>query len=466
MADNYKILAQEKAASTEIQTSQPQAKAVYTVPAGTQTSISSVSVTNVSSSNATYKLGVVKSENVTSENTIFDLELEPAYTEEVPNTEYSAIFDGLFSTTKDFLNYDPTSDPYGMSSYTLSARTTRNWSAVGEFSVILGVRNGSQTYLLSQNSGQSYTSYTTPDSYAVSSIVWSNGLFILLTGSGNIYTSFTGRGTDWTLRSQRGSNPTPLRLLKVKVINTDYVVATGGNAYITYSSNGTNWSTSYLGYSASGYPFYPSEVTWSNGYWYLLDGYYDGSLYRASTLTGARTLVPQIKPYSWYTSDYRVLGCTPDFTSLVVLKSGAVYVGRGGNTIFSQISYPDSDNRYYYHMDTTSESFYVYSGYNNYAAVSRDNGSTLEVLPFTKAIYKNTLYIEEADPIIIEHPAVIEQVPIQIISDKATIIPNRTIEPKAVDEIVGGIVLSEGDQIRVYSDSEDVLIHVYGVELS
>lgn len=47
-----------------------------------------------------------------------------------------------------------------------------------------------------------------------------------------------------------------------------------------------------------------------------------------------------------------------------------------------------------------------------------------------------------------------------------TIIPTRTIEPGVVDEIVGGITLSAGDQIRTNSDSTDLTVHVYGVEIS
>lgn len=52
------------------------------------------------------------------------------------------------------------------------------------------------------------------------------------------------------------------------------------------------------------------------------------------------------------------------------------------------------------------------------------------------------------------------------ISATQTIIPTRTIEPGAVDEIVGGITLSAGDQIRTDSDSTDLTVHIYGVEIS
>ena len=52
------------------------------------------------------------------------------------------------------------------------------------------------------------------------------------------------------------------------------------------------------------------------------------------------------------------------------------------------------------------------------------------------------------------------------ISAIQTLIPTRTIEPGVVDEIVGGITLSAGDQIRTNSDSTDLIVHVYGVELS
>jgi len=52
------------------------------------------------------------------------------------------------------------------------------------------------------------------------------------------------------------------------------------------------------------------------------------------------------------------------------------------------------------------------------------------------------------------------------ISNTQTIIPNKTLAAGAIDEIVGGITLSAGDQIRIYSESPDITAHIYGVELS
>jgi hypothetical protein len=52
------------------------------------------------------------------------------------------------------------------------------------------------------------------------------------------------------------------------------------------------------------------------------------------------------------------------------------------------------------------------------------------------------------------------------ISNAQTIIPNRSIAPNAVDEIAGGITLSAGDQIRIYSESPNLIVQVYGVEIS
>jgi hypothetical protein len=54
---------------------------------------------------------------------------------------------------------------------------------------------------------------------------------------------------------------------------------------------------------------------------------------------------------------------------------------------------------------------------------------------------------------------------IKTLSSTQTIIPTRSIEPNVVDEIVGGITLSAGDQIRIYSESPDLIAQVYGVEI-
>lgn len=43
---------------------------------------------------------------------------------------------------------------------------------------------------------------------------------------------------------------------------------------------------------------------------------------------------------------------------------------------------------------------------------------------------------------------------------------DKTILPGNTHEIKGGITLSSGDQIRVYSDSDEIIVNVYGVEIS
>jgi hypothetical protein len=58
------------------------------------------------------------------------------------------------------------------------------------------------------------------------------------------------------------------------------------------------------------------------------------------------------------------------------------------------------------------------------------------------------------------------KIPITTLSNSQTIIPARSIEPSAVDEIVGGITLSAGDQVIVFSESSDLVVQVYGVEIA
>jgi hypothetical protein len=45
-------------------------------------------------------------------------------------------------------------------------------------------------------------------------------------------------------------------------------------------------------------------------------------------------------------------------------------------------------------------------------------------------------------------------------------IPTKTLATGASDELVGGITLSAGDQIRIFSTSPDIYAHIYGVEIS
>jgi len=52
------------------------------------------------------------------------------------------------------------------------------------------------------------------------------------------------------------------------------------------------------------------------------------------------------------------------------------------------------------------------------------------------------------------------------ISTTQQIIPTKTLAAGETDEIIGGITLSSGDQIRIYSESPNIYAHIYGVELS
>jgi hypothetical protein len=50
--------------------------------------------------------------------------------------------------------------------------------------------------------------------------------------------------------------------------------------------------------------------------------------------------------------------------------------------------------------------------------------------------------------------------------NKHYIIYNKTIASGETHEIKGGVTLSAGDQIRVYSTSNEIITNVYGVEIS
>jgi hypothetical protein len=50
--------------------------------------------------------------------------------------------------------------------------------------------------------------------------------------------------------------------------------------------------------------------------------------------------------------------------------------------------------------------------------------------------------------------------------NKHYIIYNKTIASGETHEIKGGVTLSAGDQIRVYSTSNEIITNVYGVEIA
>lgn len=60
-------------------------------------------------------------------------------------------------------------------------------------------------------------------------------------------------------------------------------------------------------------------------------------------------------------------------------------------------------------------------------------------------------------------PNLVQQIPQSL--NKHIAVYNKTIAPGQTHEIKGGITLSAGDQIRVYSSSAEVVTNVYGVEI-
>lgn len=51
-------------------------------------------------------------------------------------------------------------------------------------------------------------------------------------------------------------------------------------------------------------------------------------------------------------------------------------------------------------------------------------------------------------------------------TNKHNIIYNKTILSGETHEVKGGVTLSSGDQVRSSSDSSEIVINVYGVEIS
>lgn len=54
----------------------------------------------------------------------------------------------------------------------------------------------------------------------------------------------------------------------------------------------------------------------------------------------------------------------------------------------------------------------------------------------------------------------------QLILKKHIAIYNKTIAPSETHEIKGGVTLAMGDQIRIYSTSNEIIANVYGVEIA
>lgn len=429
MADNYKILAQSTANSAATLTGESQANIVYTVPSNTQAAISSISLINSSTTSEQYSIGVVTSQEVPLSS--------------LPGTsfiEYSPLFlsmgnENIGAYSADAINWTQFATP---------GSASIEWKEVAYGNNKFVAISFYTRDVITSTDGITWTLGTLPNnSGGPTSIAYGNGKFVILEYSGSTLSSEDG--INWTISYSIGNNPYG-SWYAIAYGNGGFVVV--GYAYVgAFSSDGISWTQSNI-------PIF--------GSWETL-GYGNGKFIAAAG--GSQFVYSEDNGQSWNTT--QTIPNRAGFPYGIAYGNDKFVVGTSGARSYSStdgINWTSTTipmNFNYVSNVAYGNGKFVATGFSE-AAVSEDGVSWIIVdlprSPSQSLINYNSLGFGNS--------ASEQEVSLNAILPKQTIIPNRSIEPNTVDEITGGITLSAGDQIRLYSESPDLIVQVYGVEIA
>jgi hypothetical protein len=440
MADNYKILAQDTASSVEENSGENQANILYTVPENTQASVSSISLINTAEENVEYSLGVVKAEDAKSETLV-----------EVVDSETKNVF--LATTGFNFLTSDFNSSDYLYSNDAVSWAkrsfpSSKEWQSLtygaGKFIAVSSGTGLGNNLLIYSADGLTWTQIELEDSSSWGNIIYANGKFVAVTFSSAVASSVDG--VSWTYTYMGFS-----QLINLAYGDGKFVAASQSENVAAVSEDGMTWTLA----TSTNFPFaFKWTIDFGGGKFVLPHSY---SLGYTNTSASYSTdgLVWEISniPFAAPTSIFHMAYGSNKFLLLSgMIASGYAYSEDAITWTLATTPFAAES------IDYVGDKFLL-GGQGNQVAHSVDGLSwtTYSIEDGLQSISKIAGGQFNEGPIYTYFS--------KEISQSQTIIPTRFIEPNVVDEIVGGITLSEGDQIRIYSESPDLIAQVYGVEI-
>jgi hypothetical protein len=396
-----------------------QANILYTVPENTQAAISSISLINSSDTDEDYYLGVVKAEDVSSSVII---------------TEADRKFVAI--------PYDTSSAAYSTDGITWTETALPSdsfWHSVtygnGKFVAVEGSSAASST------DGIAWTQSSIPDG-DWQSATYGNGKFVTVSGYNNAGSAYSTDGIAWTVNTMPELPGWAGRWS---------VVAYGDGKFLTIGSSfsfETYTYPSYLAYSTDGIAWTQSSIP--DGDWFQLT-YGNGKFVAFSR----DMLAYSTDGITWTVNTMPGNGSWQSATfgdgKFLAIRNGSAASSTDA-IAWTQSSMPDG----YGDSVTYGNGKFVSPGYFNSKSAYSTDGINWTESSMTLSQRWSSVTYGELSP---ETQKI-------FLSNKQTIIPTRSIAPNAVDEISGGITLSTGDQIRVFSYSPDLIVQVYGVEIA
>lgn len=428
MTDTYKVLGQALTGELAIDDSTVKETIAYEVPAGTKASVSAIEITNSDAASQTYKLAFVPNAEVDTASTSVELITgEISHTFLANSSRLNAISaDGITWTTSDF--------PF-----------SNSWVVEYLNDKFIGISVSSNTNaIVYSTDGITWTQTSVPSTDGnLVSITYGGNKFVLIGINGDIFYSVDGiNWTDTTL-------PLSREWRALAYGDGKFVLTAFNSDSFAYSTDGINWTAGTM----------PTSTTWSDL------TYADGKFvaisnstvvaYSTNGISWTQATMP-LNAY-WTSITYG----NGKFVAVALLSSSfgstdaAAYSTDGINWTASTM--PSS--QMWVGLTYGDGKFVAISGYYDVAAYSTDGINwTQTVLPEERQWGSLTYRLTDTREFFTE------SIPQSL--NKHIAIYNKTISSGETHEIKGGITLSAGDQIRVYSDSAEIITNVYGVEIA
>jgi hypothetical protein len=275
------------------------------------------------------------------------------------------------------------------------------------------------------------------------SVTYGDGAFVAVANSDTA--AYSADGITWTATNM----PDDVNWQSVTYGDDKFVAVAAGSqsdpltTSAAYSTDGTTWTASTMPSSATWY-----SVTHGDGAFVAVANS-DTAAYSTNGITWTTSTMPSSA--SWFS----VTHGDGKFVAVVLGSTSAAYSTDG--TTWTASTLPSSaDWHSVTYGDETHESPFNVSK-TLYTAPTSKQASISSISIINNGENSGEYYLGIVKSSDSSTPG---------ISTTQQIIPTKTLAAGEIDEIVGGITLSAGDEIRIYSESPDITAHIYGVELS
>jgi hypothetical protein len=422
MTDTYKVLGQALTGELALDGTTVKETVVYQVPAGTKASVSAIEITNSDVSSQTYKVAFVPSDDVASAVSNVEYPDPNGYT---ANRFTALAYNGGSLYSDDGITWVATNAP------------EYQWTSIAfgdKKFVAIAANSNVAAY---STDGITWTETNLPASVRWLTVTYGNGKFVAVSqDDGSAYST---DGITWTYV------PFVTNFWSVTYGNGKFVAVPAGSNAAAYSENGITWTLSTLPYTEIWF-----ALSFGNGKFVSVASGTSLAAYSTDGITWTASSMPSSR--EWWALTYG----DGKFVAVGVGINATAYSTDGIN--WTQSTMPSN---------------------SAWLSITFGNGKFVSVASGTNKVAYSTDGItwEEASNLLLNRSwealgfgyvdttqTFQQSIPQSL--NKHIAVYNKSIAPGETHEIKGGVTLSAGDQIRVYSTSNEIITNVYGVEIA